>query len=139
MAVLSMKKYSAPVCIVVTLLLYGQCVICADDGLHRRFQYNRSSLQYKEICRQFDGARCIEVSPCAMRVAVAYNNRTVHIYDLETQELLRTLEGNEGPVCTLRFSEDGSKLVGYDTSGQRCVWDVARGTLLCISRVDRPC
>jgi WD40 repeat protein len=132
MAVLSMKKYSVPVCIVVALLFHGQCVICADDSLHRR------SLQYKEICRQFDDARCIEVSPCAMRVAVAYNNRTVHIYDLETQELLRTLEGNEGPVCTLRFIEDGSKLVGDDTSGHRCVWDVARGTLLCTSRVDRP-
>lgn len=61
------------------------------------------------------------------RVALAYEDRTVHLWDVETQKEVLTLTVSEGKVTGAAFSPDGSRLatVGEDLTLR--IWETSTG------------
>ena len=80
----------------------------------------------------------LAVDPVRTQVAAAGGMRgdsgapdfTVRIWDYESGELVRELEGNETSVIGLAYSPAGDVLVSSDDDGKLHLWDVESGTLL---------
>lgn len=71
-------------------------------------------------------------SPDGKALAVAYDDGTIGLWDLATDERTGTLEGHKGPVWSVAFSPDGATLVSGagvpgkdDLPGEVKLWDVA--------------
>lgn len=70
----------------------------------------------------------IAVSPDG-RLAACGVGSTLHIWDVETGECLRTLDGCAGEIQSLRFSPDGCLVATADSGSEFHVWDVSNGGL----------
>lgn len=66
------------------------------------------------------------VSPDGQAVALANGNRVV-VVDVDTGKVTSTLEGHDGPIWTIAFSQDSSRIVtgSYDQTAR--VWDATTG------------
>jgi serine/threonine protein kinase len=78
----------------------------------------RNSSQMKEIRLQSPGwALDAAISPDGNLLAAASASGTVEIYNLETYELLKTLQLNTGPVNQVSFSNNGKFIITGSADG----------------------
>jgi WD40 repeat protein len=70
----------------------------------------------------------VAVSPIGRVVASAGEDRVVKLWDLATQQVLRTLKAHTATVCGLIFSPDGRQLASGSRDGTIVLWDVAAGS-----------
>lgn len=74
------------------------------------------------------GIRAIAISPDGTRLAsVVSGSPTIQIWNVETGELLRTLEGHTEMVETLAMSPNGTTLVSYGRDRAIRIWNLATG------------
>ena len=59
-----------------------------------------------------------------------WNNNTIHLWDVVSGKLLRTLEGHSKRVISLAFSPDGQRLASASYDNTIKLWDVKTGLLL---------
>jgi basic membrane lipoprotein Med (substrate-binding protein (PBP1-ABC) superfamily)/DNA-binding beta-propeller fold protein YncE len=64
---------------------------------------------------------------CRMPLATASDDQTVILWDADTGEELLTLAGHRGPVTSVAFSPDGTRIATAGTDGTLRVWDAATG------------
>ena len=71
-------------------------------------------------------------SPDGSKIAAGYDDGTIKVWDIITQQAILTLSGGHNdPIYSVSFSPDGKKLVSDDVSGSRIVvWDLQSGEKL---------
>ncbi len=71
----------------------------------------------------------VAFDPSSRRFATGSSDKTVHIYDIESGELVQTLAGHEDAVVSVRFSSDGKQLLsaGFDNTAR--LWNAETGEL----------
>ena len=72
----------------------------------------------------------VATSPTSQLVASADADGTIQLRQLQTGELVRSLEGHSDVVRSLAFSQDGSMLVSGGGDKTIKIWDVATGALM---------
>ncbi len=71
-----------------------------------------------------------EFSPAGDLLATAGYDRSIRLWDTETGDLLRTLEGHNGAVYDLAFSPDGAVVASASADQTVKLWQVASGQRL---------
>jgi len=96
---------------------------------------NSSNIGSSSI-REFtiDGAKDaiygVTISPDSKILAGANSERTIELWDLQTNKKLRTLKGHTGRVYDVQFSPDGKRLVSGSDDRKVIIWEVATGKIL---------
>jgi serine/threonine-protein kinase len=94
-------------------------------------RWNLSTMELEWSNRSFqDGLSRSVVSPDEKLLAVGSPDSSVHILNVETGELLRSLRGHEMDIWSLAFSRDGDLLASSSKDGTVRVWSVETGELL---------
>lgn len=65
----------------------------------------------------------LAISPDGKILASGNDRNTVSIYNLKSQELLKTLNGHKNVIRSLVFSPDGKTLISGDGDGKIEIWD----------------
>ncbi len=69
------------------------------------------------------------------RIAVAYSDRLIRIWNLRTGTIDIVLEGHSMEVCGLAFNDDGTRLASGSPNGALRLWDTRTGA--CVLNVRR--
>lgn len=69
----------------------------------------------------------VSFSPDKRTVAVAAQDKAIHLFDVTTGSPIRTLRGHRDQVFSVAFSPDGQKLASGTWSGNIRLWDIKRG------------
>ena len=69
----------------------------------------------------------VSFSPDRQTIAVAAQDKTIHLLDVTTGTPIRTLRGHRDQVFSVAFSPDGQKLASGTWSGNIRLWDIERG------------
>ena len=70
------------------------------------------------------------LSPNNRVLAVGTSEHTLKLYDRNTQNMLRQLDGHSSSIRKLSFSQDGRFLISVDQDGFLLLWDVFSGKQL---------
>ena len=75
-----------------------------------------------------DAVTCLSVDPRGERVLSGSDDGTARLWDVETGELLLTLEAHEDQIATLAFTDDGSRAITISgAEAQMKLWDLETG------------
>ena len=64
-------------------------------------------------------------APDGKTLAVGTGNKKIHLWDVATHKLIKTISGHQHAVCELAFSADGTILASGDTGGKIHLWELA--------------
>ncbi|MFZ6031384.1 MAG: hypothetical protein ACOYYS_27045 [Chloroflexota bacterium] len=67
------------------------------------------------------------LSPDNRLLAVGDSERSIWLYEINTNNLLAHLEGHAAPLQQVRFNPAGTRLLSVDSDNQIIFWDVASG------------
>jgi WD40 repeat protein/serine/threonine protein kinase len=73
------------------------------------------------------GDTCVVFSPDGKRLASAWTNKTVMVWDVQTRQETLTLRGHTGRIKQVAFSPDGKRLASDSADGTVKVWDAQTG------------
>ena len=76
-----------------------------------------------------DRATSVAWSPDGRQLASGFLGSTIKIWDATTGDLVRTLQGNGGPVLSVAWSPDGTQLAS-GSNGVIKIWDITTGVLV---------
>jgi WD40 repeat protein len=74
------------------------------------------------VCPNGSGVTAIAFSPDGSRLAVAYEDGEVKLWQSDTGLELTTLKSPFAALVALRFSHQAERLIGESTEGQFCQW-----------------
>jgi len=66
----------------------------------------------------------VAISADGALLAAAFDDNTIHIWDVETHEELISLSGHDKPIADLRFTPDGKLLISTSLDGTIRLWGV---------------
>ncbi len=81
--------------------------------------------------------RSAHFSPDGALLASGGDSGVIHLYDPETGEERRRLNGHEGSVLSVRFSPDGARLASSGSDNTIRIWDLASGEPSAVLRAHR--
>lgn len=68
--------------------------------------------------------RSLAFAPNDKILAVGWNDGTISLWDLELMKVSGSLQQQDGPICSLAFSESGVALAARSEFGDTILWDV---------------
>jgi WD40 repeat protein len=71
-----------------------------------------------------DDITSIAFSPDGQFLASSSIDRSIRVWDVNSQECLRVLLGHNRHVCVVRFSNDGQRLVSCSNDGGILIWNI---------------
>ncbi|KAF9898231.1 hypothetical protein BX616_004314, partial [Lobosporangium transversale] len=74
----------------------------------------------------------VTFSPCSQRMAVAYNNERIYVWDLEREVLLYTLKGHAAEIREMAYSPDGKYIASCSWDRTVRVWDAEASKCLVV-------
>jgi WD40 repeat protein len=89
-----------------------------------------------EIAMFFGGTTAVAFDPAGRRLACASLDRSIQIYDVQSEELLAELMGHDGPASCLAWAPDGSLLASGGDDRTVRLWDPASGEELAARELD---
>ncbi|OYQ61720.1 hypothetical protein B9G53_25910 [Pseudanabaena sp. SR411] len=72
----------------------------------------------------------VTISPDSKILAGGNSERIIELWNLQTNQKLRTLKGHTGRVYDVNFSPDGKRLVSGSDDRKVIIWEVATGKIL---------
>ena len=69
-------------------------------------------------------------------LAVAYDNRSIVLYDIDTAKVLQKTTGHKGSIETVSFDQDCSKIISGGWDNRAVIWDLKRKKSLAIRDFD---
>jgi WD40 repeat protein len=66
---------------------------------------------------------CVAYSPDGKRLASGSNDKTIKLWDVETQKAIATLRGHTGAVLCVAFGPKGERLVSAGDDATVRLWD----------------
>jgi len=64
------------------------------------------------------------INPDSSLLAAAYDDNTIHIWEIATQQEVMSLYGHSGLITDLRFTPDGKLLISTSLDGTIRLWGV---------------
>lgn len=120
---------------------HGQAFISADDdgnvikweiimnGKETKLELNKVRMAGHE-----DSVEQILFSQSPQRVITCSSDKSVHLYDSQSCDLIKKLEGHDSPVLKIVLSGNGKLIASGDSQGCIILWDSFTGSLLrCMS------
>ncbi|MEM7801880.1 MAG: WD40 repeat domain-containing protein, partial [Chloroflexota bacterium] len=77
-----------------------------------------------------DGAESMAISHSNQFILVGNQNGTVDVIDLDTQQVITSLIGHQGPVFTIRLSADDQFALSGSADNTAIFWDLERGEVV---------
>ena len=74
--------------------------------------------------------KCVTFSPGRKTLLSACDNQFIHVWDVETDKLIHTLEDQTRRLHKVVFSQDGNMLAGASENGTVSLWDLKTGALI---------
>jgi len=74
--------------------------------------------------------RQLALSPDGQTLAITGADWTIQVWDVASEQVLRTLSGHQGPIQSLQLSADGQRLVSASQDQTIRVWQVSSGKQL---------
>ena len=99
---------------------------CAYDMGESLFYYSPVYGDGKNRCNDYNGEGLL---------ASGDSSGLIHLYDVMSRTELTPLEGHTGPVLSLSFTEDGTKLISLSGSRELKLWDIDDGSCFKSERV----
>jgi WD40 repeat protein len=87
----------------------------------------------KELDDHTDEVWFVEFSHDGHQLATTGKDKTVVIYDTSTFEVLQTLSHHTGPVATVAWSPDDTKIVSCSHDNKARLWDSKVSSPICFS------
>jgi WD40 repeat protein len=109
-------------------------VTAGEDGQARLWRVPRSARVPLPGPAGAPAASGPDFSPDGKLVATPGKNGEARIWDARTGRLVRSLNGHQGAVTSVRFSADGKRLVTGGVDATVRAWEVADGKALAIMR-----
>jgi len=76
-----------------------------------------------------EGIASVSLSPNARFLAAACLDNVIRVWDTETQQLLKSLDGHSDSVFSIAFSADGKQVVSGSLDHTLRLWDLEQGGL----------
>lgn len=93
---------------------------------------------FSEYARLPTAQSDLVLSPDERYLAYSYNEKDILIWDVRTRQELKTLQGHDESIASIRFSPD-AKFLASSSRGQVILWDLAAGTIVHQLKVDVSC
>jgi WD40 repeat protein len=101
-------------------------VAAAGDG--SVLQLNQKTLAVQKAVRYSEkSARCITYDAASQTLAIGYSDHSIRILDVESLQVIHTIQGHANSVFSLAFSPDGRYLVSGSRDAHIKVWHNATG------------
>ena len=109
--------------------------IAVVNGNHKTIRYHDFSTdtteeknsEHKINDAHKERITCVSVSPDGKMIASGSRDKTVRLWNAETETLHKTLKGNRKPILSLTFSHDGSSIASTSEDKTVRVWNVDTG------------
>ena len=115
--------------IAATKRVDGSVVAEAEEALHHALQASRT-IHTLFGTGTGDFAGTLAYSPDGSLLATSGDSGTVHLWNANTGELIRTFPGHEGTVNALSFSPEGRRLLSAGDDSAAIEWDLVSGNQL---------
>jgi len=105
----------------------GESVLIASSiGVYR---YDPSTSQQTLLIETKSTINEIALAPDGIRLAIAFEDNTIELWNIQTQTYLGILNGHTYSVRSVAFSPEGNLLASGSDDGSVKVWDLASSTL----------
>ncbi len=78
----------------------------------------------------FTGVSSVTFSPDAQILVSAGGDKTVKVWDVNSQKIIKTLRGHDSRVCSVAISPDGKLIASGSTDRRAILWDLNTGKVL---------
>jgi WD40 repeat protein len=125
--------FTSDVSFKVAFLTDGKTIVTADaKGKLMLWKFAKPSGGPYDVSKS--AVNDLAVSPDGKTLAVACDDKTVKVWDLEKNEVKHTLTGHTEPVLCVSFSKDGKYLASGGKDHDVKLWDAANGKELATGR-----
>ncbi len=78
----------------------------------------------------FAGVSCVTFSPDGQILVSAGGDKTVKVWDVNSEKIIKTLRGHDSRVCSVAISPNGKLIVSSSTDTRAILWDLNTGKIL---------
>lgn len=98
-----------------------------------QYDVSQASLKFEKNCCWIMCSGCVlsfVISPDSRYVATCGYSKHIIIWDIESADKVKTIEALEGPIYSIAYNSDGSKIVSGHDSGVIRIWKTETGELI---------
>lgn len=109
----------------------GRRVITIQDNRPLRLWDVRSGVMLRQVETAVNSLSvALDVHGDVAALGGGVNDEAVYLWDLRLNQVIHRMEGHRGPVASVTFAPDGTRLLSASLDGSVRLWDAERGEAL---------